>query len=82
MWYRPNFTLGAGAGEGAGSKRNAQLQVRGLQAGYGPIAVLRGVSFDVKPGLTVILGPNETVNKAVFSTTLGLLNRFVCIFVA
>jgi branched-chain amino acid transport system ATP-binding protein len=79
MWYRPNFTLGAGvgkgAGEGASSKRNAQLQVRGLQAGYGPIAVLRGVSFDVKPGLTVILGPNGAGKTTLLRALNALIPR-------
>lgn len=51
MWYRPQpFVLG-GSGK-------AQLRVRGLSAGYGPFEVIRGLNFDVLPGLTVILGPN------------------------
>lgn len=65
MWYRPGFDLG-------GSGR-AHLRVRGLQAGYGPIAVLRGVSFEAKPGLTVILGPNG----AGKSTLLRALNALI-----
>ena len=48
MWHRPGFVLGGG--------REAQLRVRNLSAGYGPILVLRDISLEVKPGLTVILG--------------------------
>ena len=50
MWHQPPFELGTGT--------HASLRVRGLSAGYGPIAVLRSLSLDVEPGLTVILGPN------------------------
>jgi branched-chain amino acid transport system ATP-binding protein len=65
MWYRPGFTLG--------SQGKAHLLVRGLQAGYGPIAVLRGISFEAKPGLTVILGPNG----AGKTTLLRALNALI-----
>lgn len=50
MWHRPQFVLGG--------TRRAHLKVRGLSAGYGPMLVLRDLSFEVKPGLTVFLGPN------------------------
>jgi branched-chain amino acid transport system ATP-binding protein len=73
MWYRPGFTLGMGAGTGA--KGNAHLQVRGLQAGYGPIAVLRGISFDAKPGLTVILGPNGAGKTTLLRALNALIPR-------
>jgi branched-chain amino acid transport system ATP-binding protein len=73
MWYRPGFTLGMGAGTGA--KGSAHLQVRGLQAGYGPIAVLRGISFDAKPGLTVILGPNGAGKTTLLRALNALIPR-------
>jgi branched-chain amino acid transport system ATP-binding protein len=73
MWYRPGFTLGIGAGTGA--KGNAHLQVRRLQAGYGPIAVLRGISFDAKPGLTVILGPNGAGKTTLLRALNALIPR-------
>jgi branched-chain amino acid transport system ATP-binding protein len=73
MWYRPGFTLGMGAGTGA--KGNAHLQVRRLQAGYGPIAVLRGISFDAKPGLTVILGPNGAGKTTLLRALNALIPR-------
>jgi branched-chain amino acid transport system ATP-binding protein len=73
MWYRPDFTLGVGADTAA--KGNAHLQVRGLQAGYGPIAVLRGISFDAKPGLTVILGPNGAGKTTLLRALNALIPR-------
>lgn len=67
MWYRPEFTLGGSGG--------AHLKVRGLTAGYGPIAVLRGVDFEVKPGLTVILGPNGAGKTTLLRALNGLIPR-------
>jgi branched-chain amino acid transport system ATP-binding protein len=71
MWYRPGFTLGTATG----SQSQAHLQVRGLQAGYGPIAVLRGISFDAKPGLTVILGPNGAGKTTLLRALNALIPR-------
>ena len=67
MWYRPGFELG-------GSGR-AWLRVRELSAGYGPIAVLRGVSLEVKPGLTVVLGPNGAGKTTLLRALNGLIPR-------
>jgi branched-chain amino acid transport system ATP-binding protein len=67
MWHQPGFTLG-------GSGR-AQLRVYGLQAGYGPVAVLRGVTFEIKPGLTVILGPNGAGKTTLLRALNGLIPR-------
>jgi branched-chain amino acid transport system ATP-binding protein len=71
MWYAPGFTLGTSTG----SQTKAHLQVRGLQAGYGPIAVLRGISFDAKPGLTVILGPNGAGKTTLLRALNALIPR-------
>jgi branched-chain amino acid transport system ATP-binding protein len=71
MWYRPGFTLGTATG----TQSQAHLQVRGLQAGYGPIAVLRGISFDAKPGLTVILGPNGAGKTTLLRALNALIPR-------
>jgi branched-chain amino acid transport system ATP-binding protein len=67
MWYRPGFTLG--------SPGKAHLLVRGLQAGYGSIAVLRGISFEAKPGLTVILGPNGAGKTTLLRALNALIPR-------
>ncbi|HSV44447.1 MAG TPA: ABC transporter ATP-binding protein [Ramlibacter sp.] len=67
MWHRPGFVLG-------GSGR-AQLEVDGLSAGYGPVAVLRGLSLEAKPGLTVILGPNGAGKTTLLRALNGLIPR-------
>ncbi|MEY2682955.1 MAG: hypothetical protein RJA09_99, partial [Pseudomonadota bacterium] len=47
MWYRDTpFVLGGNT--------QAHLQVHGLNAGYGAFWVLRDLSLEVKPGLTVV----------------------------
>jgi branched-chain amino acid transport system ATP-binding protein len=65
MWHQPPFELGI--------SRLARLRVRGLSAGYGPIAVLRGLSLDVEPGLTVILGPNGAGKTTLLRALNGLI---------
>ncbi len=67
MWHRPGFELG-------GSGR-AHLKVRDLWAGYGPIQVLRGVTLEAKPGLTVILGPNGAGKTTLLRALNGLIAR-------
>ena len=53
---------------------SALLEVEGLEAGYGPLTVLRGVSFAVEQGQVVtILGPNG----AGKTTTLRALSGMV-----
>ncbi|WP_374667880.1 ABC transporter ATP-binding protein [Ramlibacter sp.] len=69
MWWRSEpFDFGGAAGQ-------AHLKVRGLSAGYGPFLVLRGVSFEVKPGLTVILGPNGAGKTTLLRAINGLIPR-------
>ncbi|TWO71177.1 ABC transporter ATP-binding protein [Caenimonas sedimenti] len=53
----------------------AHLKVRGLRAGYGPFLVLRDVTFEVKPGLTVILGPNGAGKTTLLRALNGLIPR-------
>ena len=68
MWYRETpFVLGDAA--------HAQLQVRGLSAGYGSFLVLRDLRLEVKPGLTVILGPNGAGKSTLLKALMGLIPR-------
>lgn len=68
MWYRQApFTLG-GSGQ-------ADLWVEGLSAGYGSFLVLRDLSFEVRPGLTVILGPNGAGKTTLLKALNGLIQR-------
>jgi branched-chain amino acid transport system ATP-binding protein len=67
MWHRPGFELGGA--------RGAHLKVYGLTAGYGPVAVLRGVTLEVKPGLTVVLGPNGAGKTTLLRALNGLIPR-------
>jgi branched-chain amino acid transport system ATP-binding protein len=65
MWHQPPFELG--------KDTRAKLRVRGLSAGYGPIAVLRELNLDVEPGLTVILGPNGAGKTTLLRSLNGLI---------
>ncbi|MFZ9733468.1 MAG: ABC transporter ATP-binding protein [Burkholderiaceae bacterium] len=68
MWYQSTpFVLG-GAPE-------AELWVDRLSAGYGNFLVLRDISFEVKPGLTVILGPNGAGKSTLLKAINGLIPR-------
>ena len=68
MWHRPEgFSLGGAA--------RARLRVWDLSAGYGPVQVLRGLTFEVKPGLTVILGPNGAGKTTLLRALNGLIPR-------
>ncbi len=67
MWYRPELTLGMG--------HQAHLQVRGLAAGYGPVQVLRDITLEARPGLTVILGPNGAGKTTLLKALNGLIAR-------
>lgn len=67
MWYQSRFVLG-------GSGR-AHLKVKDLSAGYGAMLVLRGITLDARPGLTVILGPNGAGKTTLLRALNGLLPR-------
>jgi branched-chain amino acid transport system ATP-binding protein len=67
MWSPDPFFLGGDA--------RAHLQVRNLSAGYGAFLVLRGMTLEVKPGLTVILGPNGTGKTTLLKALAGLIPR-------
>ena len=53
----------------------AELDVRGLCAGYGGFPVLRDVSLQARPGLTVILGPNGAGKSTLLKALAGLIPR-------
>lgn len=53
----------------------AHLRGRSMSAGYGPIQVLRGIDFDVQPGLTVIVGPNGAGKTTLLKAIAGLIPR-------
>ena len=66
MWWREQpFRLGG--------SRQAHLKVQGLSAGYGPFLVLRGLSLEARPGLTVILGPNGAGKTTLLKALAGLI---------
>lgn len=52
-----------------------KLDVKDLGAGYGGFAVLRGLTLDVQPGLTVILGPNGAGKTTLLKALAGLIPR-------
>ncbi|GAP36282.1 putative VANILLIN dehydrogenase oxidoreductase protein [Piscinibacter sakaiensis] len=56
-------------------RRLAHLAVQGLSAGYGGFLVLRGLSLEARPGLTVILGPNGAGKTTLLKAIAGLLPR-------
>jgi branched-chain amino acid transport system ATP-binding protein len=67
MWHRDApFALGAGA---------AHLKVRGLAAGYGAFLVLRDLTLEARPGLTVVLGPNGAGKTTLLRALNGLIPR-------
>ncbi len=53
----------------------ALLEVRDLEAGYGPVQVLRGLSFSVDPGETVvILGANGAGKTTTIRAVSGMID--------
>jgi branched-chain amino acid transport system ATP-binding protein len=57
------------------ARLRAHLLVRGLGAGYGRFPVLRDLSMEAAPGLTVILGPNGAGKTTLLKALAGLLPR-------
>jgi branched-chain amino acid transport system ATP-binding protein len=53
----------------------AHLRIEKLSAGYGGFLVLRDLSLDVHPGLTVILGPNGAGKSTLLKAIAGLIPR-------
>ncbi len=54
---------------------SAHLKVRALSAGYGGFLVLRDLTLEAKPGLTVILGPNGAGKSTLLKALAGLIPR-------
>jgi branched-chain amino acid transport system ATP-binding protein len=52
------------------------LEVDGLEAGYGPVIVLRGVSFTVDEGkIVTVLGPNGAGKTTTLRALSGMVRR-------
>ncbi len=66
-WRAAPFVLG-GTGQ-------AHLKVRGLSAGYGPFLVLRDITLEAKPGLTVVLGANGAGKSTLLKAIVALIPR-------
>jgi len=67
---------GASRSETAASPaKPAHLEVRGLGAGYGPFLVLRDLTLEARPGVTVILGPNGAGKSTLLKAIAGLIPR-------
>ena len=61
--------------EAALDRRLAHLRVEGLSAGYGGFLVLRDLTLEARPGLTVILGPNGAGKTTLLKAIAGLIPR-------
>jgi len=61
--------------EAALNRRLAHLKVEGLSAGYGRFLVLRDLSLEARPGITVILGPNGAGKTTLLKAIAGLIPR-------
>jgi len=56
-------------------KKLAHLKLEALSAGYGPFLVLRDLTLEARPGLTVILGPNGAGKTTLLKAINGLIAR-------
>jgi len=56
-------------------RKLAHLKIEGLSAGYGPFMVLRDLSLEARPGITVILGPNGAGKTTLLKAVSGLIPR-------
>jgi acyl-CoA reductase-like NAD-dependent aldehyde dehydrogenase/ABC-type branched-subunit amino acid transport system ATPase component len=61
--------------EAALEAKLAHLKLEKLSAGYGPFLVLRELSLEARPGLTVILGPNGAGKTTLLKAVNGLIPR-------
>ena len=68
MWHPDRAFVLGGTGR-------ARLRVRGLSAGYGAFTVVRGLSLEARPGLTVIVGPNGAGKTTLLRALNGLIPR-------
>ncbi len=59
--------------EAALDQRLAHLRIRNLSAGYGAFLVLRDITLEARPGLTVILGPNGAGKTTLLKAIAGLI---------
>ncbi|MCZ0734218.1 ABC transporter ATP-binding protein [Phreatobacter sp. AB_2022a] len=58
----------------SGGAADAVLILDQVVAGYGPITILNGTSFAVRPGtITTVIGPNGAGKSTVFKAIFGLL---------
>ena len=53
----------------------AHLTVDRLSAGYGAFLVLRDLTLEARPGITVILGPNGAGKTTLLKAIAGLIPR-------
>src|SRR5690606_20553473 len=72
---RMNDGLGSVAPAKDAAAKPAHLKVEGLSAGYGAFLVLRELSLEARPGVTVILGPNGAGKTTLLKAIAGLLPR-------
>jgi len=56
-------------------RKLAHLKIQGLSAGYGNFLVLRDLTLEARPGLTVILGPNGAGKSTLLKAIAGLIPR-------
>ncbi|MBL8351794.1 MAG: aldehyde dehydrogenase family protein [Burkholderiaceae bacterium] len=61
--------------EAALDRKLAHLKIEGLSAGYGAFLVLRDLTLEARPGLTVILGPNGAGKTTLLKAIAGLIAR-------
>ncbi len=53
----------------------AHLRISGLSAGYGGFMVLRDLTLEARPGVTVVLGPNGAGKTTLLKAIAGLIPR-------
>jgi ABC-type branched-subunit amino acid transport system ATPase component len=63
------------ASESGPGRRSAHLGVEGLAAGYGGFLVLRDLTLEAQPGLTVIVGANGAGKTTLMRAITGLIAR-------